>query len=67
MPGYRVVLKEEMYSGKFFEGQLSRAVRKCLHLHVFQACCESVTLHGGIWYSEVNKQITLICNVGLSW
>lgn len=67
MAGSRVVLKEEMHSGRFCMGQLSRAVRRCLYLHVFQACCGSVTFHGGIWYSEVNKQITLICNVGLSW
>lgn len=67
MAGSRVVLKEEMHSGRFCIGQLSGAVRKCLYLHVFQACCGSVTFRGEIWYSAVNKQITLICNVGLSW
>lgn len=33
---------------------------------VFPTYWGFVTLLRGIWYSEVNKQITLICNVGLS-
>lgn len=52
--------------GDFSRGSC-RAVRMCLYLHVFRACLRSVTLHGGIRYSGVNKQITLICKVGLSW
>jgi hypothetical protein len=67
----RMASKEEVHAGRFFQVATTKSCQgvslfTCFPAMFPPACSISEPLRGGIWHSEANKQITLMCSVGLS-